>query len=160
MSNENKILVVQRVIDAPMPKVWNAWTNGDTVAQWWSTKTLKQTVVTEYDFVPGGTWRQHGIDTDGHTVGEYNTGAVFTEIIPHKRIVTAPRPTDDEVVEIVPDVQQTVIEFDSLSDTSTRVSMYLERKKHDEWQPNELLMSVYNEVFDGMAQWVIENSRA
>jgi hypothetical protein len=38
--------------------------------------------------------------------------------------------------------------------------MYLERKKHDEWQPNELLMSVYNEVFDGMAQWVIENSRA
>lgn len=161
MSNKkNKILVVERVVDAPISTVWNAWTDGDMVAQWWATKTLKRTIVTEYDFVPGGTWQQHGIDIYGDTVGEHNAGAVFTEIVPYERIVTTPKPTDDEVVEIVPDIQRTIIEFDSLSDTSTRIAMYLERSRHDEWQPNELLISVYNEIFDGMVQWVVERNTA
>lgn len=154
ISNANhETLLVDKIIDAPVGVVWGAWTTGDNLAQWWKVKILQRTVVVEYDFQVGGIWRQYGVDMDGNEVGVNNAGSVFTEIIPQEKIVTKPAPTDDEVVEIVPDSVYAVIRFESLNENQTRVGWYMARSKKDDWAPSELAGGVWVEILDNLALW-------
>jgi len=52
---ENKKLVVIREFDAPLEKVWSAWTNPELLDQWWAPKPWKAKTKT-MDFREGGYW--------------------------------------------------------------------------------------------------------
>ena len=51
----NKKMAVIREFDAPVEKVWRAWTEPELLDQWWAPKPWKA-VTQSMDFREGGTW--------------------------------------------------------------------------------------------------------
>jgi uncharacterized protein YndB with AHSA1/START domain len=76
-------LTVSRVINAPVARVWRAWTDPAEVSQWWGPYGFKSDASTR-DFRVGGTWKHTMIGPDGKT---YANLASFEEIVPNERIV-------------------------------------------------------------------------
>ncbi len=54
-NNDTKTLVAERAFDAPLPLVWQAWTDSAILDQWWAPKPWKAVTKT-MDFTPGGKW--------------------------------------------------------------------------------------------------------
>jgi len=52
---ESRSLILERVFDNPREVVWGAWSNGDSVAQWWGPHGW-ETTNKQFDFKPGGVW--------------------------------------------------------------------------------------------------------
>lgn len=52
---ENKKLTVVRAFEAPLDKVWDAWTQSEILDQWWAPKPYKATT-RHMDFREGGYW--------------------------------------------------------------------------------------------------------
>ena len=55
VSKETKTIVVDRTFDAPLPLVWQAWTDSTILDLWWAPLPWK-TVTKTMDFTPGGKW--------------------------------------------------------------------------------------------------------
>jgi uncharacterized protein YndB with AHSA1/START domain len=78
-------LVITRIIDAPIKKVWEAWTVPDKVMCWWGPKDYTSPKATidlreggKYYFVMRAPKEQGGMDS--YTIGTY------TKIVPMKRL--------------------------------------------------------------------------
>jgi uncharacterized protein YndB with AHSA1/START domain len=54
-AESGKELIVTRTFDAPLSKVWHAWTNATELDKWWAPKPWKA-VTKEFDFFEGGHW--------------------------------------------------------------------------------------------------------
>ena len=54
----NKKIKVTRDFDAPVEKVWRAWTERELLDQWWAPRPWKA-VTTSMDFREGGVWRYY-----------------------------------------------------------------------------------------------------
>ncbi len=88
MADQNsKTLTIIRVFDAPLEKVWDAWTNPEMVKKWWGPKSFTAPSI-KIDFRVGGKYlyAMHGPagtqwDKDMWTMGEYK------EIVPMQKIV-------------------------------------------------------------------------
>jgi uncharacterized protein YndB with AHSA1/START domain len=76
-------LIVSRVIDAPVARVWRAWSDPAEVSQWWGPFGFTSDASTR-EFKPGGTWRHTMIGPDGTA---YANVARFEQIVPQHRIV-------------------------------------------------------------------------
>jgi uncharacterized protein YndB with AHSA1/START domain len=50
---ENKTLTIERTFNAPVEKLWRAYADQDTFANWWGPEGW-ETTVKEFDFRPGG----------------------------------------------------------------------------------------------------------
>ncbi len=76
-------IVSTRVIAAPPPLVFKAWTNPDHLAKWWGPKGFTNTFQ-RFDLRPGGHWDfiMHG--PDGRN---YENHSVFIEIVEPRRLV-------------------------------------------------------------------------
>jgi uncharacterized protein YndB with AHSA1/START domain len=84
MSLANSVdLVLERVIDAPRPLVFKAWTDPDQIARWWGPKGFT-TIDYEMDIRPGGTYRFHMRSPEG---GDRRKRGVYREIVSPERIV-------------------------------------------------------------------------
>jgi uncharacterized protein YndB with AHSA1/START domain len=79
----DRAIVTTRVLDAPRELVFKAWTDPDSLVRWWGPKGFTSTFE-EFDPRPGGIWRfvMHGPEG-----GDYKNKSVFTEVVPHQRIV-------------------------------------------------------------------------
>lgn len=53
-----KMLKVERDFDAPLSRVWQAWTESELLDQWWAPKPYKA-VTQSQDFKEGGRWRYY-----------------------------------------------------------------------------------------------------
>lgn len=76
-------IVITRLIDAPVSRVWRAWTDNEEIVKWWgphgfSDETEKR------EFKPGGHWRHTMIGPDGTRFPNY---ATYKELEENKRIV-------------------------------------------------------------------------
>ena len=75
--------VITRVFNAPRARVWSAWTDAASLAQWWGPKGCKLKVIS-LDFRPGGVF---------HYAMDYSSGAgmwgrfVYRDIVAPERIV-------------------------------------------------------------------------
>jgi uncharacterized protein YndB with AHSA1/START domain len=74
-------LVIMRIIDAPRPRVFKAWTS--QFAQWWGPHGMT-TPFHEMNLRPGGIFRTVMRAPDG---AEYATRGVFLEVVENERIV-------------------------------------------------------------------------
>jgi uncharacterized protein YndB with AHSA1/START domain len=90
MSTANQIegesdreIVIARLIDAPIARVWRAWTDPAEVVRWWGPHGFT-TDADHREFKPGGVWRHTMIGPDGT---RYPNTARFEEIVEHERIV-------------------------------------------------------------------------
>lgn len=89
---EITMLYINRVFDAPLEKVWKAWTDPEIVKKWWGPKDFTAPVV-KIDFRVGGSYlycmrSPHGEDN-------WSTG-VYQEILPLERIVLTDSFADEE----------------------------------------------------------------
>ena len=75
--------VLTRVFDAPLERVFKAWTEPRRFAQWWGPKSFTNPVC-EMDVRPGGAYRVVMRSPEGV---DYPLKGVFLEIAPPKRLV-------------------------------------------------------------------------
>jgi len=61
---ENKKIKVTREFDAPVEKVWRAWTEKELLDQWWAPRPWKA-VTQSMNFSNGGTWLYYMEGPDG-----------------------------------------------------------------------------------------------
>jgi uncharacterized protein YndB with AHSA1/START domain len=76
-------LVVTRVIDAPRPMVFKAWTDPEQIAHWWGPKGFV-TVDYEMDIRPGGAYRFRMRSADGTDMRKCG---IYREIVAPERLV-------------------------------------------------------------------------
>lgn len=82
-SEKDREIVVTRLIDAPVERVWRAWTDNDEIVKWWGPHGFSDETSSR-EFKPGGHWRHVMIGPDGTRFANY---ATYKEIEPMKRIV-------------------------------------------------------------------------
>lgn len=75
--------VISRTLNAPLDRVWRAWTEAEQMAAWWGPKGFKSDVKT-LDLRPGGLFH-YRLDSPQ---GQQMWGRmVFREIVPKERLV-------------------------------------------------------------------------
>ncbi len=76
-------IVVTRLIDAPVARVWRAWTDDAEIVKWWGPHGFSDETASR-EFKPGGHWKHTMIGPDGTRFGNF---ATYKEIEKEKRIV-------------------------------------------------------------------------
>ncbi|HJQ10289.1 MAG TPA: SRPBCC domain-containing protein [Gemmatimonadaceae bacterium] len=94
-------LQVRRVIKAPRPRVFEAWTKADEITRWHAPGPLTVSLA-EIDARPGGKYRIHMRQPDGI---EHKVSGVYREVDPPKRLVytwgwEGDHPVKDSVVTV------------------------------------------------------------
>ncbi len=89
---EITMIYVTQIFDAPLSKVWKAWTEPERVMKWWGPKGFTAPVV-KIDLRVGGSYLYDMRSAEGDDY--WNTG-VYNEIVPMKRIVSTDSFADSE----------------------------------------------------------------
>ncbi|MGH3392433.1 MAG: SRPBCC family protein [Actinomadura sp.] len=90
MSTTGIDYAITRTLDAPVDKVWAAWTIADDYAQWASAEDVV------LDVRPGGAWSSVMVIPGGARIPLSGT---YTEVVPNKRLVMGMKiPGRDEPV--------------------------------------------------------------
>ncbi|WP_350285308.1 SRPBCC domain-containing protein [uncultured Croceitalea sp.] len=76
---------MKRTFNAPLALVWEAWTQAEHIAEWWSPKGVRTKVVT-HEFKVGGQWKYIMPMPNGQ---EFIAEGTYTEIIEFKKIVSS-----------------------------------------------------------------------
>jgi len=79
---ETRDLVITRVFDAPVDRVWKAWSEGSEVMKWWGPKVFTSPIA-RMDFREGGSSLVCMRSPDGHDM--YNSWT-YKKIVPNERI--------------------------------------------------------------------------
>jgi uncharacterized protein YndB with AHSA1/START domain len=104
---------IERLYDAPVQAVWDAWTDTDQVAQWWGPRGF--TITTHgKDLRPGGRWEYTMHGPDGV---DYPNNTVYLEVVPLERLVY-----DQGVSDGQPAMFRVTVEFSEV-DGRTRMAM-------------------------------------
>jgi uncharacterized protein YndB with AHSA1/START domain len=76
-------LITTREIDAPIDKVWGAWTDPEKIAKWWGPAGFRSTVK-DLDVRQGGRFEviMHGPDGT-----DYPNLYIFDHVVEHKQLV-------------------------------------------------------------------------
>jgi len=77
------IFKLSRAFDAPLDKVWAAWTDAEKLGHWFSPKGVK-TFASKLDLIPGGTYHYGLENPDG---SRYWGRWIFTEVRPKTSLV-------------------------------------------------------------------------
>jgi uncharacterized protein YndB with AHSA1/START domain len=78
-----RVLMIERIFDAPRSLVFKAWTEPERLMRWWGPNGVT-TVSCKMDLRPGGTWHTTMRSRRG---GEERQQGVFREIVEPERIV-------------------------------------------------------------------------
>ena len=81
---ETRTLTIEKTFDAPLDLVWEAWTQPEHIAHWWSPKGMPLDVV-EYEFKVGGIWKYQMMMPDGCP---FDSEGTLKVIEPKTKIVT------------------------------------------------------------------------
>jgi uncharacterized protein YndB with AHSA1/START domain len=79
----DKVLFIERTLNAPRELVWKVWTDPDHIKNWWGPNGFTNTIFT-MDVKQGGVWEfvMHGPDGT-----DYKNKSIFKEIVKPERIV-------------------------------------------------------------------------
>ncbi len=127
-----KVLIIERVFDAPVEHVWSAWTEPEQVTKWWGPQYFTSPECT-IDFRVGGKYvfcmqppKEVGNDN-------FYSSGIYKEIIEHKKIVYTDSFSDKDgnIVSAAqygmpadfPAELLVTIEFESLPDGKTKMTL-------------------------------------
>jgi len=80
----NRTLTINKVLNAPVKLVWEAWIDPEHIVQWWAPKGMEINVI-EHDFKVGGKWRYAMPMPDGTL---FISEGTYLEIEEYRRIIT------------------------------------------------------------------------
>jgi uncharacterized protein YndB with AHSA1/START domain len=92
-TSEQKELIITRILNAPIERVFEAWTDPKQIQKWWGPKDFKNPVC-EWHAEKGG---KIYIEMEGPDGVRYPMDGVFTEISDAKKIVFTARALDKGV---------------------------------------------------------------
>lgn len=79
---DDTCLVLERYLEAPPARVWQAWTTTEALKRWFGPEGI-EVLVADVDLRPGGRYRVvMKSETDEHRVG-----GTYEEIVPNERLV-------------------------------------------------------------------------
>ncbi|GAB5555741.1 MAG: SRPBCC family protein [Saprospiraceae bacterium] len=81
----NRTIRIQRTFNAPISLVWEAWTQAEHIAEWWSPKGVKTKVV-KHDFQVDGHWKYIMPMPNGQ---EFIAEGIYQEIITFEKIISS-----------------------------------------------------------------------
>lgn len=81
----NRTLTLEKIFDAPVDLVWEAWTQSEHIVKWWAPPGMDLKVI-EHTFEVGGKWKYAMPMPDGN---EFVSEGTYKEIVPMKKIVTS-----------------------------------------------------------------------
>lgn len=84
-NQDNKTISIHRTFEAPIALVWEAWTQAEHIAQWWSPKGI-ETKVVEHTFEVGGKWKYLMPMPNGQ---EFTAEGEYLEIVHLQKIVSS-----------------------------------------------------------------------
>ncbi len=82
-SDADREIVITRLIDAPLARVWRAWADPKEIVQWWGPHGFN-TDTDRREFKQGGMWKHTMVGPDG---ARYPNAAKYEEIVEGERIV-------------------------------------------------------------------------
>jgi len=82
---DNRTVTIRRTLDAPISLVWEAWTQPEHIAQWWSPKGM-ETKVIEHELKVGGKWKFIMPMPDGK---EFIAEGVYTAVVEFEKIISS-----------------------------------------------------------------------
>jgi len=85
MDKSKRTVTINRTFDAPIELVWEAWTQPEHIAKWWSPKGMKTKVI-EHEFSVGGKWKYCMPMPNGQ---EFIAEGIYSEIIEFKKIASS-----------------------------------------------------------------------
>ena len=83
--DKKKTLTIEKVLDAPISLVWDAWTKPEHIANWWGPKGM-ETKIINHDFEVGGSWKYSMMMPDGN---EFIAEGTYAEIEEPNKIITS-----------------------------------------------------------------------
>ncbi len=132
---------VSRKFNAPVERVWKAWTNPELIKQWWGPETYSCPTAS-LDVRPGGKSLLAMKGPDGQV--QYS-GGTYLEVIPNKKIVSTDQFMDKDGKAISPkdagmpgewaEVMKVNIEFKSLGDDQSEIHIVhdgIPKDQHDD----------------------------
>jgi uncharacterized protein YndB with AHSA1/START domain len=144
-------VVVVKVLKSPRDRVFAAWMDADSLAQWYGPSGLK-IENHEADIREGGIWRFDMVGVFEGNMQRFANQIRFLEIVPNERIVAeygTPDPAD-------PDRFRLTVTFDEQADGKTILTL---RQLHPSSQRREEVIGFgaveYGlQTLDGLAEWL------
>lgn len=95
--DDQKEIIIERVFDVPVEKVWKAWTDPEMIKKWWGPKGFTAPVV-EVDFRVGGKYLycMRGAPREGAAVADFWSTGTYKEIVPYNKIVSTDSFADEK----------------------------------------------------------------
>ena len=84
MDKSKRTITINRTFNAPIELVWEAWTQPEHIAKWWSPKGM-ETKIIEHEFSVGGKWKYSMPMPNGQ---EFIADGEYTEIIKLVKIIS------------------------------------------------------------------------
>jgi uncharacterized protein YndB with AHSA1/START domain len=161
-TTEERVLVIERVFNAPRELVWKAWTDPEMMKRWWGPRTFTAPAV-EVDFRVGGkslAAMQSPEFNGGRPI--WSTG-IYKEIVPFEKIVT----TDcfaDESGNVVPathygmpdDIPMEMLITVTFEDLDGKTKLTLRHEGLPAGEMSEGAGTGWNESFDKLAEALSE----
>src|SRR5690242_9388241 len=85
---EGTTLTIERIFDAPVAKVWEAWTDPEILKKWWGPKDFTAPSI-QNDLRVGGKYLycMHGSAGPGMPAQDYWSTGTYLEVVPMQKIV-------------------------------------------------------------------------
>jgi len=153
-------VVITRIFNAPVEKVWAAWTEPELIKKWWGPKDFTAPEV-KVDLRVGGKYLycMHGRPGPEMPAQDFWSTGTYEEIVPLQKLVCSDSFSDAEGnvvpastygMEDFPDVLRVTIEFERLSDGKTKMTLTHEGAPSGEHASN--METGWNQSFDKLAE--------
>jgi len=149
-------LVIERIFDAPVKLVWQAWTDPEHIQRWWGPQDFTAPVI-KIDFRVGGAYLFCMRSPDGQ---DYWSTGVYREIVPLKRIVYTDSFADEKgnvvnasyygMAEDFPLELLVTLTFEEYADGKTRFT--LRHAGMPEGEGSEMAQMGWNQSLDKLAE--------
>jgi uncharacterized protein YndB with AHSA1/START domain len=126
-------LVIERIFDAPVAKVWKAWTDPEEAKKWWGPKDFTAPSIT-IDFRVGGKYLfcMRGRPWSGGEPQDFWSTGTYKEIVPMKKLVMTDSFADEKGNPVsgekygmkgIPLELLVTIEFEDTGDGKTKMTL-------------------------------------
>ena len=145
MKDDPKVLVIERLFNAPRDRVFKAWTDEKEALEWGGPRS-HPIISTEGDLRPGGRWRSVLRSTNDGT--ELHQGGVYREIVEPKILsftfswFTDPQPRNETVV---------MIRFE---EEGSKTRMIFRQEPFDKVENRDGHREGWNSAFDRLEEWL------
>ena len=141
MTDKKDGIVIERIFDAPREKVWNAWTDPETVKKWWGPEGFTAPSI-KIDLRVGGKYiyAMQGPKGSEWDRVMYSSG-IFKEIIPNEKIVTSDyfsdehgnkiKPSQEGQDEDFPTEMTVTITFEETADGKTKLTLFYPKAENE-----------------------------